>query len=340
MNFYIQIIYALLFSLLSFSTSAATLHAIFISDTNDSSIGLGAKRNHQSLKEKLQLIEQHTSLSINLIEITGSDITTTTINRKIAQLSTASDDVIWFYYSGHAVNSLQNQWPRLLIQGSGSIYLDKVFEQLKKQPHRLLLVIGDCCNIGGVLKGEPIPLASRASLHQPKEKLIKLFEKAQGNILAASSSPTQASGYLNNIGGIYTSSFIDGLNQVLRTPHYEQVNWNFIFTSTANITQEMAKAFKKLQNPLCIGSEAIQYNDLSTQSQVKEAIIVIGTFKEQYNIDKNMDKLQKAGYEVHTNKVGNRTKIWTSFYGKDSEIEERLKVIKQNVACDAILHIK
>lgn len=324
------------------SITASTLHALLISATNDADIGLGAQRNHQFLKEKLHLIESHTNLKINLIEITGDEVHATKINQTIHRLQTQPNDVIWLHYSGHGINSQQNAWPEFLIAGPSRPTLDGVFQQLKTKPHRLLLVLGDCCNIGGVRVNDYSKLATRAAYHAPQEKLTKLFEQAQGDILAAGSSPRQTSSYFRNMGGVYTSSFMDVFNQVLRTTNTTEVNWDFIFSQTALMTQDMAAVFNLKQEPLCVGEANVIYQPSTSAVSVsnyelQKAIVTIGTFKQEYNIKKNIEKLHQMGYEVVLVRNNRGTKICTTIlYQNDWERQQKLEEIRKKISADAI----
>ena len=68
-----------------------------------------------------------------------------------------------------------------------------------------------------------------------------------------------------NIGGIYTSSFLDGLNETLRESKVEQVNWESVFQKTRSLTQKLAAVFSHQQVPQAVGLNRISYGGSSPQ---------------------------------------------------------------------------
>jgi hypothetical protein len=255
------------------------LHLILASATNDASIGNGCQRNHDVLKERISEMARLAEMEINIIEITGNQLNSNVIKQEINKVNVKTNDVLWFYYSGHGVNA-GSSWPEFLISGN-KLKLNEVHSKLLAKKARFTLTMGDCCNFvinrsrGLNSLQEKSPISASAC--------IKLLKKSEGNIITSSSKSGEFSNYFDNVGGLYTSSFIDVLRVNLRGRDAEDFTWQDIFKETAKLTYETGQFFKKEQNPQSLGEDKVTYgylesNSLSTSLGISESIENITLF--------------------------------------------------------------
>jgi hypothetical protein len=140
-------------------------------------------------------------------------------------LSVGSDDVVFFYYSGHGANpGEEDRWPILAVEGqSGSnlLKLSDVKNTLQSKNPRLLITMADACNVfvEGVTRG-----GKQVEDNQPSG-FKKLFLNYSGTITASSSMPGQYSFGDPQDGGRFTVQFLESLNQVQASsnPDWETV---------------------------------------------------------------------------------------------------------------------
>lgn len=273
-----------------FEIEAQQIHAILVSDTSDPSIGDGCQRNHDFMIEKLRMIANKADLTFKLTEITDYQVNTKKILGVINKLKVDQNDVVWFYYSGHGINSSKDRWPRLLIPGRQKLPLSDLHEQLKSKDPRLLLTIGDCCNF--TINGVPLEAGLSSKAPFLSENCERLFKEASGAILASGSSPNQASNYFDNIGGIFTSSLIDALKESLQGENGDKADWGAVFQRSVQLTRDLATVFDKPQKPQFIGTEQILYEPIL--ANFNNVYASESLLKETNNLDQVQHKV-KAG---------------------------------------------
>ncbi|MFN0203624.1 MAG: caspase family protein [Bacteroidia bacterium] len=241
-----KIVFYLVFQFLAFPfLYGQKLHLILVSLTNDPSIGKYCQINHQNLVANFRQITQMADMSLNLVEIQGTQVNTNSINRQLEYLEVAANDAVIFHYSGHGLNGVEN-FPYFLILGD-KLTLPSVHEKLRKKGGRLTLTISDCCNFGFGAKNSPKWVTKSNML---KENCVRLMKQGRGNIIATSSLKGQASNYIENIGGLYTSSLIDALLEATKTTTKEKVDWKKIFEEANRATTELASVYDKQQTPI------------------------------------------------------------------------------------------
>ncbi|OQW89681.1 MAG: hypothetical protein BWK78_07300 [Thiotrichaceae bacterium IS1] len=186
---------------------AATLHAILVGDTNDSSIGISVRVDMERLQVLVQSISEHTGLTLNRQYITGDQLTRENVERTINGASVDSDDVVFFFWNGHGNNAGESVLPTMGLK-NGQLGLSQVKTTLSAKNPRLLIVIGDTCNVG-----REGPVQNRRGNPKP-ENYRELFLKYRGTILASGSKKGYYS-WGSTDGGFYTLQFLDSLNDEL-----------------------------------------------------------------------------------------------------------------------------
>jgi hypothetical protein len=186
---------------------ASTLHAILIGDTNDDKIGVSVKVDMQRLQSLVKSISENTGLTLNRRYVTGDQLNRSNVEQAINGISVGTDDVVFFFWNGHGYNAGESVLPNMYIQG-GSMGLSQVKTMLSAKNPRLLLVIGDTCNVG-----REGPVENRRGNPKP-ENYRELFLKYRGTILASGSKKGYYSWGSTN-GGFYTLQFLESLTEEL-----------------------------------------------------------------------------------------------------------------------------
>jgi len=190
---------------------AATLHAIVVSDTNDSSIGTSVQVDMRKLQGLMSNISKHTGLTLNPRYISGNQLSLANVNQAINGISAGSDDVIFFYWTGHGHNAGDSVLPTMNIkEWQETLGLSVVKATLERKKPRLLIIIGDTCN-------KPTRTSREAETirNENPENYKELFLKYRGIIAASSSKKGQFSYGNPQTGGLFTSVFLGSLSTEL-----------------------------------------------------------------------------------------------------------------------------
>lgn len=132
---------------------------------------------------------------------------------KINSLSASSDDVIWFYYSGHGSNS-GNGWPTF----GNNVQETYVHEKLKSKNARLTVTMYDCCNQGQTTTTYTPATKTLA----PDIAYALMFKKSKGDVMICSSSDNLYSFGSEATGGAFSSSFIFAMSNISLSSSEEQ----------------------------------------------------------------------------------------------------------------------
>ena len=212
-------IFILLFLILSSgNTFAQKIHAILFANTLDRQIG--ADIDLKNIKNQISNLEQYIGYKAQLYEFPGNICKKANLENCLASLSTSSDDIIFFYYSGHGgrYSGYSDPFPFMCLTeelGSNYVPVTRVRELLSMKTARLKIIMTDCCNSSGdeedrgsYSKGATV-FKSSAS-----ENFKKLFLNARGEIVVTSSKAGETSGGNAIRGGVFTRNFLSILIDV------------------------------------------------------------------------------------------------------------------------------
>lgn len=210
--------------LLTGPVAAATLHVILVGDTDADRIGRGVSLDLGRMSKLVKSVAHYTGLTLAPKTLSGDELTHgrgyKEVTQAISGLSVDSDDVILFYYSGHGTNEQDgSRWPSLAVEGNWNnlLKLDWVVAKLQQKNPRFFIAMADACNKG--LTEETLnPMTAEKPEHYQK-----LFLGYQGSIVASSSKPGQYSWNNSLNGSLYTSAFLESLNEELASA---EPDWN------------------------------------------------------------------------------------------------------------------
>ena len=239
-------------------TVAQKIHAIVISDTNDVIIGKGCQKNLTRVEKNLTEIAENSNLKLVKYVLSGKNVSDYEINKLIKKVNCEKDDVIFFHYSGHGSNTGFGAWPKLLLKNGGGLELrlDNIHRRLVSKAARLVITLGDCCNLGGKTQNfantntaPPALLQTTNEIWKIKHHYARLFQYAKGNILATGTKAGLAAYFNDSLGGYFTISFFEALYQTTHNNDIHKVSWNKILAKSQVFTNETAESLGKQQMP-------------------------------------------------------------------------------------------
>lgn len=186
---------------------AATLHAIIVADTNASDIGASARVDVGRMGKFMRTVSENTGLRLNLQKITGNDLTPNKVRNAVNRISSSSNDVVFFYWTGHGYNRGNSVLPTMHIDANNdslNVDLKEIANTLRRKNPRLFIVIGDTCNKPLNVSRRDISLVIRSS-----ENYKKLFLQHRGEVLASGSKVGGYSYGGKDKGGFYTTAFLN-----------------------------------------------------------------------------------------------------------------------------------
>jgi len=228
-----------------------------VADTEHSNIG--AKHDYPFMKQKAKYYARVANLQLKTYYFEKKHTNQYTLNNRIKNMSCGSDDVIWFYYTGHGISTARNtRFPSFIIKPSGNLVagsviefsLEKIHEMFKRKNPRLLITMYDCCNFHN-FTNQSLPLVPRTEPNtQEKANFLKLFRCSKGEIKVASNTNGYHKWSYGNaqIGGIFTGNFISSLEKLVKKSG-SGCSWGRILKETKSAVEITANADDKHQIP-------------------------------------------------------------------------------------------
>ncbi len=242
---------------------AQTLHGIIFANTGNRGIGESVGVDFKRMELEMTTIAKAIGYSLKKYNYYGS---TSNFNREnldkvLNNLTCASNDIVYFYYSGHGgrAENENTQFPEMCLfvndenfNSRSQLYpLYDVYTQIKKKNPRLTIVMGDMCNsiIEGYYRNDNTASKGATILSKTTTDVYKnLFLNTKGGLIAASSEPGHTSGcYIfkedgkyYHAGGYLTHSFLTMLQYFVT--RNENVNWESLMNNTVAVTRKLTEA--------------------------------------------------------------------------------------------------
>lgn len=239
--------------------NAQKLHKIIFTATDDRKIGSSVKVDNDRANDEIDAIAGYIGYEVVDYVYNGSRCTKQNLLTVLNSLNCSSQDIVFFYYSGHGVHPdgrRDDKFPQMCLNTNiESLFVPvrQVEEIIRSKGPRLRVIITDCCNNvnssvtvkslmdGG--KGATIVKGDVADNYR------RLFVNARGKVMATSSKIEQTSGCAyfqdgSDAGGIYSCFFWDVLLKYCEET--DAPTWSTIINTTK---AEVAKFTKQEQIP-------------------------------------------------------------------------------------------
>lgn len=225
------------------------LHAIVFADTQDNNIGIYDKQDFVNITLELNTIASATGLKLKQYYYKDTQCNNSNLVSVLSNIKTSTNDVVFFYYSGHGTRSTtdNSEFPQICL---GSHYeqdfypLEKVLSKLSMLPARLKIVIGDCCNsIAPEVTSKDYATKGPTILtKEPVNVYCNLFLGSEGTIIASGSRKGENSSTIsytdgNPAGGIFTVTLLEVMQTVSQKGL--DASWDNIFAATKAMTYKL-----------------------------------------------------------------------------------------------------
>ena len=203
------------------------VHAIVFCNTDDANIGESCQSDQRKFVEELGIIEDALGCEVDWMNVyTGKECNKPRLEEAITSLNCSSNDIIFFYYSGHGVHAAADPvdgWLPQMCLNYESYDQDKfvpvtyVRDKLSSKPARLKIIITDCCNDDADWVTVKSIISSEGQFAKADnidvQKLKKLFYDSRGTVIATSSKRGQVS-YGPKTGGCFSTAFWDEIYRI------------------------------------------------------------------------------------------------------------------------------
>lgn len=256
-------------SIIPASADAGHLIGVVIANTLPREDNIGREYDVLKIIAELEVISEETELPLDLHLYIHEEFNSDILS-KLEDVIVDSDDVLFFYFSGHGYrsydkDSVKNPWPNLLI-GSEDKGVDHelITEVLESKGARLFLSIVNSCNRNLRREIELVKRTKRLSdslkpcfgvcqapfLKKGEENAIidpfskgenyrKLFLDTSGVIISSSSKPGQYSFRKKDEGTVYLEAFLQSLHT--HVGGAKKPDWQSIFIETVRKTTERSR---------------------------------------------------------------------------------------------------
>lgn len=294
------------------------LHTIIFADTNDPGIGESVLQDFYNISVEANTIAAATGMQIKSYLFKGDQCSNRSLRTMLEQLRTKKEDVILFYYSGHGGRSSEDvsEFPQMCLGShfDSEFYpMEKLKKQLDRQPARLKIIIGDCCNniAAGVSPKDYETKSVTVLTKEPVNTYNYLFTNNQGYLITSGSRKGETSvGYTN--GGAYTNSLLGVLKNV--AAQGTAATWEDI------LSQAQQKTFAKAKHTPVY---EIKVGEAAPESASTTATAPSATYQEPQN----------TAVDDGSVELDNIT-ILTAIGNENLSIEDRVKI--QDKALEAL----
>lgn len=221
------------------TTNAQTIHVILYANTIDEGIGETVKIDVKRVKNEIGQIAQYIGYNVSWsIATTADDCTKGGLFSDLNSLQPNSNDIIFFYYSGHGRRDQATDtdpFPRMCLTESDWSNHPQVAEVrniLSSKNARLKIIVTDCCNNDPSVRGFSRSYSKGATYSKGTDyaNYKKLFVETKGEVVITSSKIGQTSGCNEDVGGYLTYMFFLDLHEAAENASTS--NWNTILENT------------------------------------------------------------------------------------------------------------
>lgn len=235
--------------LISINCGAQTIHVLGFANTLDQRIGQTCEVDMARIQNEIAEIGMNINYEVSFDNIyTGEDCSKENLLNSIERLKCKSNDIIFFYYTGHGVRSSQDSdpFPQLCLKyktENNFVALHTIVSSLEKKNAQFTLVLTDCCNsISTAVSPKSASIINSKGMtyrsDNASENYKTLFSKQKGTLVATSSKIGQVSGCDPFNGGWFTFSFFENIAQAVNGNITN--SWETILSQAGNMTNEIS----------------------------------------------------------------------------------------------------
>lgn len=230
------------------SHSYSTFHAIIFADTQDEKIGKSTQLDVDNVSN--MLVEAQSSLKEEMEFVyyvyPESYCSPENLKKVLENIQCKSDDVVFFYYSGHGVRSMEDisLYPQMCLglslrEQSKMVSVEGVDRAIAQKNPRMRFVITDCCNSTNEFVTPKLEISKgNSTVNSQKEgNYRKLFLNKYGNVIMTSSKAGETSSCNAQIGGFFTYCLLAVLENAI---NQNVSDWNLILEAVKESTKNVS----------------------------------------------------------------------------------------------------
>jgi len=230
-----------------FQARNSKLFLVIVANTLAHDGGESSKKDMQNVMGLLTSFAEDTRIVMRSLVISDKEFRKNRVTGMLDTLKTGPEDILVFYYTGHGFRYTDDtsRFPRLTMRydstldyRTNNLRLEQdIHAKLSSMRCRVKLIIADCCNtdigVKAPVGGLPFQATLRASrafstMLNRKNAEQLFFPSAPLTMLISSSGLDQKASGNPELGGFFTSSFLDELKNALYGP-IQGLNWDYIF---------------------------------------------------------------------------------------------------------------
>ncbi len=223
----------LIFFTVAYKMFAQTVHALVVANTEDVTIGKSCDVDKIRMTAEINTIAAAIGYKTDIKQVSGNSFNFEEVKKNIESINSDENDVIFFYYSGHGYNQNDvDTFPTMHLL-SGYLSLNQVKTMLSQKKQRLIIVMGDCCNI--VVTDTLTENRSFVPLKieiDKEQNYRNLFLDPRGSILVASAKKGQYAMGNDAKGGFYSNFFIVALQYAVN--YSNNLSWEALLADASN----------------------------------------------------------------------------------------------------------
>jgi len=194
-----------------------TLWAVVVTDTADPNIGTSVDIDRRNVESLLGEIAEESGLGLQIQSISGKFLSGQQLVAALNKIHPGSDDVVFFYFSGHGTRDMDSKdpWP-LLAVGDDLVPFHTVLSVLDSANPRLVIALADACNRN--VDDDGVGAIEVADNSADKLWSYKsLFADTKGYFVATASSPGELSTTIDERGSAFTKSFVTAMEYAMKS---------------------------------------------------------------------------------------------------------------------------
>ncbi|GGN11600.1 hypothetical protein GCM10010967_54430 [Dyadobacter beijingensis] len=220
---------------------AQSFYAVLVADTRDAVLGAGCEKDLEEMSLTLQGISKKIGYQFQEIICHEDQFGKSGIQEAISKIQCNPDDILFFYYTGHGINSTDEKstFPVLYFKDE-NLELEMVHRLLKAKNPRFCLTLADCCNnLLPRSQSPPTPVTRGITVTQDTKIMRDLFVEAHGDLLISSAKKGERATAHPQNGSFYSKTWIQAL--AYAGSNSSRVSWETLLADAENRLQETLK---------------------------------------------------------------------------------------------------
>lgn len=226
----------------------STFHAIVFADTQDNVIGKSTGYDLNSICNMLVEVQSSLKNEMEFVYYIYPEkyCSPENLRKVLKNMHCKSNDVVFFYYSGHGVRSTEDisPYPQMCLglslrEQSRMISVEGVDKAIAEKNPRLRFVITDCCNSTDEYVTPKLEISKGNSIvnSQKEGNYRKLFLNKYGNVIMSSSKAGEVSSCNEEIGGFFTYCFLAVIENAIKQ---NVSDWKVILKAVQESTENIS----------------------------------------------------------------------------------------------------